>query len=144
MEFLAICGLHPKRTALAHFSSSIPKSPLSSRANHLWQFAQLKYSQDKKYFWLHTKVMKKSFPFLGTNLDIFEWKKYMLFTLQINGIYWKRPARIVAFQRMFGILEQRISNRVTPLLANRYIAKDPIFYSLKFLILICHLRHSQM
>ena len=44
-------------------------------------------------------------------------KKLLLFTLQMNDIYWKRRTMTVAFQRMFGILERWNNNQVTPSLS---------------------------
>ena len=43
--------------------------------------------------------------------------KLLLFTLQMNDTYWKRHTMIVAFQRMFGILERWNNNQVTPSLS---------------------------
>ena len=44
-------------------------------------------------------------------------KKLLLFTLQMNDIYWKRRTMSVAFQRMFGTLERWNNNQVTPSLS---------------------------
>ena len=65
---------------------------------------------------LSIKVVRKHF-FRHKVRHIWVKKKLLLFTLQMNDIYWKRRTLTVAFQRMFGILEQWNNNQVTPSLS---------------------------
>ena len=70
---------------------------------------------------LHINVTKKNSPqkhfFRHKVRHIWVKKKLLLFTLQMNDIYWKRRTVVVAFQRMFGILERWNNNQVTPSLS---------------------------
>ena len=44
----------------------------------------------------------------------------LLFTLQMNDIFWKIRTMTVAFQRIFGILERWNNNQVTPSLSKSH------------------------
>ena len=68
----------------------------------------------------HIKVMKKNSPqkhFFRHKVRHILVKKLLLFTLQMNYIYWKRRTMTVASQRMFGILERWNNNQVAPSLS---------------------------
>ena len=60
--------------------------------------------------------MKKNSPqkhFQAQSSTYASEKKLLLFTLQMNDIYWKRRTMTVDFQRTFGILERWKNNQVT-------------------------------
>ena len=68
-------------------------------------------------YWSNEDELPAKTLFQAQSSTYLSEKQLLLFTLQMNGIYWKRRTMTVAFQRMFGILERWNNNQVAPSLS---------------------------